>query len=239
MINILYRLSPNIAWQPKNKLDNASKENCLINTIQNFSHSNIIVFGDMLDSSLVSFVKDNKLELIELYNGTGRDTLFSTIDYAISTFQKDEIIYLLEDDFFHYSTGLKYTIKDTPSFCEQLLIEGLEIANYVTLYDHPDKYMTPSPNPYIKEGGENTKVFLTKSTHWKLTNSTVMTFATKVKTLEEDYEVFKEYNKQKLTDSFRTFLALAKKGRKLISSIPGYSTHTETDWLSPLVNWSK
>jgi hypothetical protein len=35
------------------------------------------------------------------------------------------------------------------------------------------------------------------------------------------------------------FLALRDKGNSLITPIPGYATHGETAWLSPLTDWSK
>jgi hypothetical protein len=35
------------------------------------------------------------------------------------------------------------------------------------------------------------------------------------------------------------FLELREKNELLVTSIPGYSTHGETAWLSPLTNWSK
>jgi len=34
------------------------------------------------------------------------------------------------------------------------------------------------------------------------------------------------------------FLALRDKGRGLVTPIPGYATHGETAWLSPLVDWN-
>jgi hypothetical protein len=60
--------------------------------------------------------------------------------------------------------------------------EGFELgASFVALYDHPDKYLDPSKggNPYCEGGAEDTRVYLTTSCHWKITNSTTMTFAAK------------------------------------------------------------
>jgi hypothetical protein len=35
------------------------------------------------------------------------------------------------------------------------------------------------------------------------------------------------------------FLALREKQHGLVTPVPGYSTHGETAWLSPLTDWSK
>ena len=70
------------------------------------------------------------------------------------------------------------------------------IADYVTLYDHPDKYMDHDkggPNPYISNGGEVTRLVKTDNSHWKLTNSTTMTFASKVNTLKQDRDIWMKH----------------------------------------------
>ena len=94
-------------------------------------------------------------------------------------------------------------------------------------------------NPFVQEGGEITRLVLTDSVHWKITNSTVMSFATKVSRLKEDYDLLQKYSTERLTKSFEFFLELnEKKSIPVISSVPGYSTHGETYWLSPLTNWN-
>jgi hypothetical protein len=133
-------------------------------------------------------------------------------------------------------------------------MEGLQIADYVTLYDHPDKYID-GINPQVKNGGENTKVFLTSSSHWKFTNSTTMTFASKVSTLRRDALLFKLFTvgivkknipflkilrTKRTPRDYRIFSYLIKfKSRRLISPIPGYSTHGESKYMSPLIDWDK
>jgi hypothetical protein len=137
----------------------------------------------------------------------------------------NDIVYLVEDDFLHMPGS------------KELILEALEKVDYVSLYDHKDKYIV-GPNPHVTNLGEPSKVFLTKGSHWKLTNSTVQTFATKVRTLKEDKDILWEYNFQGETpDSFRTFIELGSKGRRIASSIPGKATHCHAPWESPLIDW--
>jgi len=109
----------------------------------------------------------------------------------------------------------------------------------VSLYDHPDKYQDPSigGNPYCVGGAEDTRVYLTKSCHWKITNSTTMTFAAKVSTLKRTEETLRKYTSGTHPDDFKMFLDLRNQGELLITPLPGYSTHGETRWLSPLTKW--
>jgi hypothetical protein len=93
-------------------------------------------------------------------------------------------------------------------------------------------------NPFVEDGGEVTRVMLSESCHWKITNSTTMTFAAQVKTLREDESILREYTKGSYPRDFEMFLALREKQHGLITPIPGYSTHGETAWLSPLTDWS-
>jgi hypothetical protein len=140
-------------------------------------------------------------------------------------------VYFLENDYLH---------KENAS---TILREGFEIgADFVTLYDHPDKYIPAlsGGNLYIEEdGGEVTKIYLSKSSHWKITNSTTMTFAAKVSTLKRTEHILKKHTSEKYPEDFKMFLELRQENNILLSSIPGYSTHGETAWLSPLNDWSK
>ena len=64
-----------------------------------------------------------------------------------------------------------------------------------------------------------------------------MTFATKVKTLKEDEDVLRKWTKDTHPYDFQMFMELKQRGRRLASSIPGFATHGETDYLSPLTEW--
>lgn len=153
------------------------------------------------------------------------------VKFAIDTFRDDDMVYLAEDDYI-------YT-PDAPG----ILAEGIAISDYVSGYDHPDKYVNHNeggPNPFIQDGGEVTRVLLTANHHWKHTNSCCMTFACKVKTLKADWDIYMKYCSSTHPHDFPMFCELVQqRGRRLISAIPGVSTHGETQWLSPLVDWSE
>jgi hypothetical protein len=161
--------------------------------------------------------------------GHGAGTFNLALDEALR-WHDNETIYFIENDYLHKPNSQK------------ILEEGFELgASFVALYDHPDKYLSPSKggNPYCEGGAEDTRVYLTKSTHWKVTNSTTMTFAAKVSTLKRIEPILRKYTQGSYPEDFKMFLELREQGELLITPIPGYATHGETAWLSPLTDWSQ
>lgn len=229
MLKIYYRISDKgkIIGKP----DYINNQLCLQNFLQHFSHDDddITFVADNCTNHTIKWLETFGKEIVQTELGNATSCLY-TLDLALSRARDDkEMIYFVEADYLHKPNSKK------------VVLEGLERFDYVTLYDHPDKYMNRSPNPFVKDGGETTKVYLTASTHWKETNSTTMTFAAKVSTLRQDRDVFSKYCvNRKIPDDFRCFTTLTQsKGRKLVSPIPGLSTHGETAFLSPLINWNK
>jgi len=219
-MNIIYRISD--AGYNKVKPEYINNENCLKNSINIFNKENWLIISDNYSGDLKQYNK--KVQNVTIGHGAGTFNL--ALDYAL-LLNDNEIVYFIENDYLHKPDS------------DKILLEGFELgADYVSLYDHPDKYMDGT-NPYVENGGEYTKVYLSNSCHWKLTNSTTMTFAAKVKTLSEDEYILREFTKTTHPNDFQMFLALREKGRSLITPIPGYSTHGETAWLTPLTDWSK
>jgi hypothetical protein len=193
-------------------------------------------FDDVIWSVIADNVSSDTNDMIQKYvtrdcilyteKGNGAATFNLALDEAL-TYEDDETIYFIENDYLH-KPGSQKTIQ-----------EAFELgADFVSLYDHPDKYVD-GVNPYVEEGGEITKVFLSKSCHWKLTNSTTMTFAAKVGTLKKYESILRKYTSTTHPDDFKMWVELRKQEASLITPLPGYATHGETAWLSPLNNWKK
>jgi len=226
----IYRISNNS--NNKNKLFDGDKFKSLDNFNKQFDPLNTIMIIDNGNEELHDYISKTKYkDVISTSLGNAQSFLFA-INYAISSLNEEtDYVYFIEDDYLHL-----------PNSCK-ILKEGLQRSHYVTLYDHPDKYINHDeggPNPFVSQGGENTRVILTDSCHWKLTNSTTMTVATSIKTLKEDRDIWTECCVNRtIPDDFATFIRLRNKGRTLISPLPGYSTHTEIEHLSPLIEWIK
>jgi hypothetical protein len=230
-MKIVYRIS-DVGYNKVKPL-NINNSNCLNNAVKTFRNSEFLIIADnvsdktklMIESIAVGF----DIEYVSVGHGAGTFNL--ALDWALK--QNDEdVIYFLENDYLHTQNA------------ENVILEGIDIgADYVSGYDHPDKYIPASKggNPQIDDdGGEYTKLFLTKSSHWKITNSTTMTFASKVNTLKSDEDVLRKWtNRGHYPDDYKMFLELREKNRILVTSVPGVSTHGETAWLSPLTDWSE
>lgn len=228
-MKIIYRISD--AGYNKVKPDYINNENCLKNATEVFSNCNWSIIADNISQETDSMVQKytSKNNILYTSKGSGAQTFNLALDKALQ-YDDEEIIYFIENDYLHKPNS------------EQVIREGIELgASFITLYDHPDKYLNPSKggNPYCQGGAEDTRVYLTPSSHWKITNSTTMTFAAKVKTLREVEPILRKHTTGTYPRDFDMFLELRENNHILISSIPGYATHGETDWLTPLIDWSK
>ena len=233
-MKVIYRISE--GGYPKEKPDYITKINCLKNALKHFKQDDFLLIMDGVSDNLKSEIEKvytGKAQIVSIGHGAGTFNL--ALDHALGLtnvlmVSDDEIIYFLEDDYLHKEGSQK------------VLESGFDLGmDYVTLYDHLDKYLNPieGGNPYCEGRAEFTRVYLGEYSHWKLTNSTTMTFAAKVKTLKEDEGILRQWTAGEHPHDFQMFGDLLKKGRRLVSSIPGYSTHGETKWLTPLTNWEK
>jgi hypothetical protein len=228
-MKIIYRISD--SGYNKVKPNYINNENCLKNAVSVFKQANWWIIADNLSKSstemLEEYIHPNITDHVSVGHGAGTFNL--ALDHAL-TLSDEEVVYFLENDYIHKPGSQK------------ILEEGLELgASFISLYDHPDKYMDPSigGNPFCEGGAEDTRVYLTKSCHWKITNSTTMTFASKVSTLKRVEPILRKWTQGSYPQDFKMFLELRENNELLVTPIPGYSTHGETAWLSPLTNWKE
>ena len=227
-MKIIYRISD--AGYKKEKPDYINNETCLKNATKVFEDEDWSIIADNISTETNDMIQKYKSRDHIYYAsiGHGAGTFNLALNEAL-TYNDDDIVYFIENDYLHKLDAVK------------ILNEGFELgASFVALYDHPDKYLDPSKggNPYCEGGGEDTRVYLTDSCHWKITNSTTMTFAAKVSTLKRVESILRKHTSETHPNDFQMFLELRQLGELLITPIPGYATHGERAWLSPLTDWS-
>lgn len=207
-----------------------TKENILDNFISTFNGNNITVMADNCEDSTISMLENKGLtKIVRTFSGdTG--SFNRMIHLALEEGKDEDCFYFVEDDYLHLPGSLEY------------ILEGLSIADYVTLYDSLDKYKDTDKggyNPYIYKGGEDTKVILSSSCHWKYTNATTNTFASKIVTLKQDIDVLNHFSQPSYphTMDFLMFRKLiTERNRILINCIPGKAAHCGLE-MPPFINW--
>lgn len=191
------------------------------NTLNSETTNYTIIFDDYYGKQEDTFLKDE--EVITINCGKESQSFCKTLYHILSQdFDDDTIIYFLEDDYIH-----------RPGW-DKVLMDGFTLPiDYVTLYDHGDKYQEMYKDFM-------TKVLHTELSHWMPIPSTTNTFATKFKTLKEDKVIHYHYSTNiEPTADHQKFIELNKKGKYLVSCLPGYSTHCQKNLLSPCIDWSQ
>jgi hypothetical protein len=228
-MKIIFRISNggNNKYKPSYVYD---KKLMFTHFINIFKENDVYVFADNINEDTYNYMceKFDKSKIMRTELGNSKSFLFC-VNFVISNFDMNEKIYFAEDDYIYTRNAAK------------IIEEGLSIAHYSSGYDHPDKYINHNeggPNPFIENGGELSRVLITDNSHWKFTNSCCMTFATTVKVIKEDFDIFKRYCNDSTPCDFAIFCDLHKyKNRKLVSCIPSVSTHGEVEWLAKFVDW--
>lgn len=226
-MKIFYRISD--GSYKKERFQHATKQHCIQNFLSHFPKEEVTIYADNVRDETLEWISELGCETIRTNGGSSAAGFRIVLDAALEL-PDNEYVYFVEDDYLHLPNS------------RTVLLEGLERSHYVSLYDHKDKYIPAHSggNPYIEDdAAEVTKVFLTNSSHWKLTNSTTMTFAAKVSVLKEDAPIWKKYISGTHPHDFHCFLELRENGRTLATPIPGYSTHCEPMWAAPLIEWEK
>ena len=221
-MKIIYRTSD--AGYNKVKPDYINNENCLKNFVKVFSkHINdIIVIADNPSDELLNSIKKYipTHNIIVVKAGNGAVTFNIALDIALQ-FNDREIVYFVENDYLHREGS------------DVILMEGISMgAHFVSLYDHPDKYVNATSG-----GGETTKLFLSKNSHWKITASTTMTFASTVSVLKKVEPILRKHTIGEHPYDYEMFSELRSMTYSLLTPIPSYSTHGETAYLAPFIDW--
>jgi len=212
--------------QHKKRFASFSREACYSNLLETLDvdQANLTFFLDVARGPKTDhFLAEEKVHpVVEITEGSEAGSFLRLLDYVSQLdLHPDTCLYFVEDDYIHRPGWLT------------VLKEGFQVpqADYVTLYDHKDKYFD---YPHL-----TSQIFATPSCHWRSTPSTTHTFATRFKTLLRDLSIHRKFSENRaISADHDKFMYLQKKRKAmLISCIPGWSTHAEPDFASPCIDW--
>ena len=197
---VLFRISSK--GYAKTKVESLSKLDCLENLLKVFSGWEFICVADHCDDALLAHLKKQSFSQLHETKLGNPGSFWHLYEIALQSVKTEDVLYFVEDDYWH--------LPDAP----KALLEGLEHFDYVTVYDHLDKYYLPGQvvNSYAKQQkySELTQVLHGNSFIWRTTNSTTMTFATKGKILIQDADIWVMTSKRCGDYDFEIFITLVK-----------------------------
>jgi len=242
---VLFRISSK--GYPKVKVEGINKFDSLDNLTKIFQGWELICVADNCDEALLRRLRSDYQfdRLIETQLGNP-GSFWKLYEIGLEIAKDEDIFYFVEDDYLH--------LPKSPEAIE----EGLRYFEYVTLYDHSDKYkmagMTLNPFAKANRYSESTEIVKGPTQLWRTSNSTTMTFAVTGKTLKEDADLWSITKTADKDFDFDNFCVLTKQPllpktrfikqiprrlqfwskpkRYLGICIPGLSLHLEQGYLN-------
>lgn len=200
-------------------------EKCFINLLNTIKGKDInlhIIMDGKIEDNWINKYSD-KFTLHEIQGGTMEKAAMAMYDIALNlskNMDKDDLFYFLENDYIHTEDWYDKIIELFSSFKE---------LNYVSLYDHNDKYFLPQYEDLVS------KIVTTNSHHWRTTPSTCGSYIVSKGIFEDDYNIITTI----IGDHNKWVYLNENKERFILSPIPGLSTHCMEGLLSPTINWEQ
>jgi hypothetical protein len=220
-IHIYYRHTSN------NILNNTrphwfSYEKCfenLLKTIQGYDNIHLTLAMDGEITSDFAYNYKDKYTLFQTHNNSSLKSFRDLMEYVKKQpMESNDLIYWLENDYLHVDGWVNKVVT---------LFETYLGLDYVSLYDHNDKYFFPSYDDLVS------KIIVTKNHHWRTTPSTCGSYLITRKTFDEDYDIW-----YPATGDHDTFTYLNhSRNRFVFTPIPGLSTHCMNGLMSPTIDW--
>lgn len=225
-IHIYYR-HYNISGTDPRRSKWFSYEKCYDNLLTSLSDDdkdkyviNIIYDGDNIDDNWISKYPFHNMYAIDAKSDFKSFQQTCEIIKNDPNIGENDLIYFLENDYLHVIGWLDKVINLFSTY------GGLD---YISLYDHNDKYVYSMYDDLVS------KIFATKTHHWRTTPSTCGTFIVNKERFDEDYDILStmegDHNKWLWLNQHR--------GRSVMTPIPGLSTHCVEDLESPTINWNQ
>ena len=197
-------------------------EKCFINLLSTVKGKANVEVHVMMDGNASSnFINKYKeyFTLHEIAGGSDFTSFRETYKFAKQlTTGENDLYYFLENDYLHVHGWVDKVFE---------LFNTYANLNYVSLYDHNDKYFLPMYDNLAS------KLFTTKTHHWRTTPSTCGTYIVNKKVFLEDFDV-----PFKMKGDHNKFIWLAQNRSRFVATpIPGLSTHCMEGLESPTINW--
>ena len=196
-------------------------EKCFINLLSTIKDKNVDLHVIMDGKVSENWIKKYKKHFTthEIKAGSDYNSAMQTYHLAYSLVKEDtDIIYFLENDYLHQLSWVEKVLD---------LFSTFSNLNYVSLYDHNDKYILPQYNNLVS------KIFTTSKHHWRTTPSTCGTYLIQNKLFKEDFDIHigleGDHNKYLWLNEHRN--------RFVITPLPGLSTHCIEGLMSPTIDW--
>jgi hypothetical protein len=166
-----------------------------------------IVYDSSKGSDNWIFNVKGNCNVIDIKGGSDWESFRQTIEIVDKQdIGENDLIYLLENDYLHKMNWIEKVLE---------LFNTYSNLNYVSLYDHPDKYNHPMYDDLVS------KILATKTHHWRTTPSTCGSFIVEKKFFDMDKDILKT-----MEGDHNKFLWLTQNRKRFVlTPIPSLSTH--------------